>query len=266
MNEETNLMESGEGRRCAYCGNEITTRRDGGRPRRFCSDSHKVMYYRENKQRMERDSYQRRIDSMDAKIASQADQIHRQSLAASGQRVAVQRERDKRIRQEERFRMAASQIDRLFASGTLKADHDSQSWEQDRNLTQWQDVIGHYADPDYRDPDDGLEELDRQMREGQQRWNVLREQAVRELGPHPTPEERKDASERIDRIGQLSSEWTLKFLQAHPRLRAWYNLRDYADDFHCEYGYWPDERIAEYARLKDIFENTPPDPVDGTGR
>ena len=83
-----------------------------------------------------KDSFQRRIDSMDAKIASQADAIHAQSLRADGHEFKARQERERRERQEEEFRMAADQTDRLFASGTLKADHDSPTWQQDRHLTQ----------------------------------------------------------------------------------------------------------------------------------
>lgn len=258
MNEQTNPPGNGECRRCAYCGNEITACRDGGRPRRFCSDSHKVMYYRENKQRMERDSYQRRIDSMDAKIASQADAIHAQSLRADGHEFKARQERERRERQEEEFRMAADQIDRLFASGTLKADHDSPTWQQDRHLTQWQEVISHYAKPAEPDPYDELMELDRVFQEGKQRWRALSERAKRELPPNPTSEDRRIASERIRRIGQREREWMLRFFREHPRLQAWYDLLDYADNFRIEHGFWPDERIAEYARLKALVDGKTP--------
>lgn len=245
-------------RKCEYCGRCFTVKAGRGRPQTCCSRSHANMLSAQRSKQQMKDSFQRRIDSMDAKIASQADAIHAQSLRADGHEFKARQERERRERQEEEFRMAADQIDRLFASGTLKADHDSPTWQQDRHLTQWQEVISHYAKPTEPDPYDELMELDRVFQEGKQRWRALSERAKRELPPNPTAEDRRIASERIRQIGQREREWILRFFKEHPRLQAWYDLLDYADNFRIEHGYWPDERIAEYARLKALVDGKTP--------
>lgn len=258
MSNETQGARGTVTRFCEYCGKPFTAKVGRGRPQTCCTTNHAKRLSEQRARQNVHDSFQRRIDSMDAKIASQADAIHSQSLRADGHEFKARQERERRERQEEEFRKAADQIDRLFASGTLKADHDSPTWQQDRHLTQWQEVISHYAKPAQPDPYDELTELDRVFQEGKQRWRALSERAKRELPPNPTAEDRRIASERIRQIGQREREWMLRFFREHPRLQAWYDLLDYADNFRIEHGYWPDERIAEYARLKALVDGKTP--------
>jgi hypothetical protein len=241
-------------RKCEYCGAMFTAKVGRGRPQTCCSKNCANRLSEQRQRRRVREGYERRINNLDAKVASQADMIHAQSLQADVHEFTARQERERREQLEKEIRMAADQIDRLFASGTLKADHDSPTWQQDRHLTQWQGGISHYAKPAEPDPYDELMELDRVFQEGKQRWRALSERAKRELPPNPTAEDRRIAGERIRQIGQREREWILRFFKEHPRLQAWYDLLDYADNFHIEYGYWPDERIAEYARLKALVD------------
>lgn len=241
-------------RKCEYCGAMFTAKVGRGRPQTCCSKNCANRLSEQRQRRRVREGYERRINNLDAKVASQADMIHAQSLQADVHEFTARQERERREQLEKEIRMAADQIDRLFASGTLKADHDSPTWQQDRHLTQWQEVISHYAKPAQPDPYDELMELDRQFREGKNRWKALEERAKRELPPNPTDEERRYAIERVDEIFQREELWTARFFQAHPRLRAWHDLLDYADNFRIEHGYLPDERIAEYARLKALVD------------
>lgn len=253
-------------KQCEYCGRIFWINSPREKKRRFCPERSCDVMYRQRGQRLRQaeihnqqlSEKDKRIDSMDAKLASQADAIHTQSLHMDKKEFEVRQERERREQLEKEIRMAADQIDRLFASGTLKADHDSPTWQQDRHLTQWQEVISHYAKPAEPDPYDELMELDRQFREGKNRWKALEERAKRELPPNPTDEERRYAIERVDEIFQREELWTAQFFQAHPRLRAWHDLLDYADNFRIEHGYLPDERIAEYARLKALVDGKTP--------
>lgn len=253
-------------RTCEYCMKSFKVKVGRGRPRKFCCPNHRKRMFERREREREAAEFERwkeamdaKINEMDMKIALQADEIHRRSLQLVESKRHMLEARELRRRQEREFRLAAEQMDRLFASGTLKADHDSPTWQQDRHLTQWQEVISRWAKPEEPDPYDELMELDEQFEDGKNRWRLLRTRAVRELPPNPTDEDRRIARERISELERKENLWTSEFFKAHPRFKAWRDMLEFLVSFKDEHGYLPDDRIPEYARLHALVSGEEPE-------